>query len=443
MNYVSRGLSEAFLAGPWELEALVDRAGRALGRRPRWLRPLVRRIMAAFAAGGRPRRVELCEFLEHDERLLAIVFDHNEDAPPITFCKADTPHAMTPAWGAPTTWTAPALTTVGELAGWLDISPAQLDWFADCKRLERLVASEKLRHYRYRWLAKRGGAVRLIEVPKPRLKTLQRRVLHGILDLIPPHAAAHGFRAARGVTTFVAPHVGRRIVLKMDLSNFFPSIAHARVLAVFRTIGYPEPVAKVLTGLCTNTVATDVCLAAPVADGRQHTRMLNAYGRAHLPQGAPTSPALANLCAFRFDGRLAGLARAAGADYTRYADDLVFSGDEALARASDRFHHYVASIALDEGFVVNNRKTRWMRQAARQRAAGVVLNVRPNIARTEFDILKATLHNCVRHGAASQNRDGHADFRAHLAGRIGWVATLNPDRARRLRELFARIGWDR
>lgn len=245
----------------------------------------------------------------------------------------------------------------------------------------------------------------MIEVPKPRLKALQRRVLHGILDLIPPHAAAHGFRAGRSVTTFIAPHVGRQIVLRLDLRNFFPSIGQARVAAVSRAAGYPKPVAKKLAGLCTNTVATDVCLSAPLAREHERLRLAEVYGRAHMPQGAPTSPALANLCAFNLDCRLAGLARAADATYTRHADDLLFSGGKALARAAHRFHHHVAAIAWEEGFEINTRKTRWMRQGVRQHAAGVVLNVRPNIARAEFDALKATLHNCVRYGAASQNRD--------------------------------------
>src|SRR6202034_1577966 len=77
----------------------------------------------------------------------------------------------------------------------------------------------------------------------------------------------------------------------------------------------------------------------------------------HLPQGAPTSPALANLCAYRLDCRLAGLANAVGAAYTRYADDMIFSGDEVLERAARRFHIHVCRIVLEEGFEVNTRKS--------------------------------------------------------------------------------------
>jgi hypothetical protein len=130
-----------------------------------------------------------------------------------------------------------------------------------------------------------------------------------------------------------------------------------------------------------------------------------------------------------------------GACYTRYADDLAFSGEEELERCARRFQVNVYRIALEEGFEVQTRKSRFMRQGVRQQLAGIVLNTRPNVARAEFERLKAILCNCVRHGPQYQNRDGHPDFRAHLRGRIAYVEMLNPARGRRLREWFSRIAW--
>lgn len=160
-----------------------------------------------------------------------------------------------------------------------------------------------------------------------------------------------------------------------------------------------------------------------------------------MPQGAPTSPALANLCAYRLDCRLAALAAALGGCYTRYADDLAFSGGPELERGARRFQVLVCLIALEEGFEVRTRKSRFMRRGVRQQLAGVVVNAHPNVRRDEYDRLKAILHNCARHGPASQDRDGHPDFRAHLLGRIAHVAMLCPGRGRRLREWFDRIEW--
>jgi hypothetical protein len=99
-------------------------------------------------------------------------------------------------------------------------------------------------------------------------------------------------------------------------------------------------------------------------------------------------------------------------------------------------------IALEEGFAVNARKTRFMRRGVRQQLCGVVLNDRPNICRDEFDRLKAILHNCITHGPHTQDRAGRPDFRGHLLGRIAWVERLNPRRGANLRAWFARICWD-
>jgi hypothetical protein len=101
----------------------------------------------------------------------------------------------------------------------------------------------------------------------------------------------------------------------------------------------------------------------------------------------------------------------------------------------------VGAIALEEGFAVQHRKTRVMRRGVRQQVTGIVINVHSNVARDRYDVLKATLHNCVRHGPDAENRAGHDDFRAHLAGRVAHVAMLNPARGVRLQALLERIEW--
>lgn len=315
-------------------------------------------------------------------------------------------------------------------------------WFADLKGLGYKTKRTQLRHYHYRVLTKKSGAIRLIEAPKPHLKELQRQILAGILDKIPAHPSAHGFIAGRSVKTFLLPHVAQRVVLKMDLQDFFPSITGVRIQTFFRVAGYPESVADLLGGICTNAVPREVwAVAASDVDRMQLQEARMVYTRPHLPQGAPTSPALANICAYRIDCRLTGLARSAGAEYTRYADDLAFSGGEVFERGVERFSTHVAAILLEEGFNVNHRKTRIMRQGVRQRLAGLVTNQRMNVVRTDFDSLKAQLTNCVRLGPESQNRTDHPRFRTHLDGRIGWVESVNPAKGQRLRAIFDRVAW--
>jgi RNA-directed DNA polymerase len=426
-------LARSLLAGEPTVAALTERASRTLGKEWRWVRALVRRYAQHFASGSRPRRAEVIHFLRTDEGLQQAFWKHG-DALKIEDWLASQ-QEMLPVPAA-SEWAVPKITSEGDLADWLGLSISDLNWLADLKRLCARNKEQKLQHYHYRVCLKNTGSIRLIEAPKPRLKAIQRKILAEILECIPAHPAAHGFVKARSIKTFAAPHAGRRIVLRMDLCNFFPSIRGGRVQALFRTAGYPERIADLLGGICTNAGPRDVWKSAvgsvdPVA--LHELRQL--YAWPHLPQGAPTSPALANLCAYWVDRRLSGLALAAGAVYTRYADDLAFSGDEGFERSVERFATHAAAILLEEGFEVHHRKTRIMRQGVRQYLAGVVANQHVNVVRADFDRLKATLTNCVHHGTTSQNRAEHPAFRQHLAGRIAFVEMINPQKGMRLRRI--------
>lgn len=349
---------------------------------------------------------------------------------------------MQPA-AAAAQWEVPAIESVSALAQWLGTDVNYLRWFADLKGLGYKSIRPKLRHYHYRILAKESGNIRLIEAPKQALKKLQQRILTGILDKIPVHPATHGFAKGRSIKTYIAPHVGRRVVLRMDLRHFFNTFRAARIQAFFRTLGYPEAVADLLGGICTNATPRDVWKEIDSISNRVQTwETRKLYGRPHLPQGAPTSPALANLCAFRIDCRLAGLAKSAGARYTRYADDLAFSGNAEFEKRVERFSTHVAAILQEESFAVNYRKTRIMRQGVRQRIVGLVANQRPNVPRNDFDRLKATLTNCVRRGPQTQNHDAQPDFCAHLEGRVSFVEMINPIKGKRLRRVFDQIRWE-
>lgn len=437
---ILRNLASAFLAGPWSLDGLIQRGVLACGRGKGWLRRLAGRVLEAFAEPARLGRDELARFIEADPAFVRAWA--RESWHPRKPFQARQIFWVIPSM-AQSPWPVPPLPTSGALAEWLNLNPAELNWFADCHGREADVPTGRLRHYTYQWLSTRSGKRRLLEMPKQRLKDIQRRVLHEILDRIPPHDAVHGYRRGRSVATYTAPHAGQRIVLHLDLRDFFPSIRSSRVHALFASAGYPSAVARLLTGLCTNIVPAEVWKDSPRTERNpSELAKRRLFGSPHLPQGAPTSPALANLCAYRLDCRLAGLARSVDANYTRYADDLAFSGGRELERGARRFQVQVCRIALEEGFEVHTRKTRFMRQAVRQQLAGTVLNVHPNIGRKEYDLLKAILHNCARHGPESQNREGRNNFQEYLAGRIAYVRMINPSRGQLLRALFERIRWD-
>lgn len=430
----ARALARAMLAGAHREDALAARMAACLEARPPWLAALAQAM--ARVPGEVWRRLDVVDLARRVEAHEGFAEAWAGPLRPEARRWLLRPPDDLPA--APGGLQRPHWATVGALARGLGLTPAGLwrltlptDW-----QRRRPLAQQ---HYRQALVPKRAqdAGWRLLEVPEPHLRAVQRRLLDQLLNGLPPHAAAWGFTPGRDVVQHAALHAGQGRVLRLDLSDFFSTVRAARVHALFKTLGYSTAVARALTALCTTAVPEAWLRTEPRLGWPQRQRLRDA----HLPQGAPTSPALANLCAFALDARLAGLAQAFGARYSRYADDLVFSGPAALpVRAITA---WVEAIAADEGFVVNARKTRSQGVAQRQSVCGIVVNQRPNLARTEFDRLKAILHRCVVDGPAGQNRDGHADWRGHLQGRVAWAARLNPARAEKLRRLLDRVDWAR
>ena len=406
---------------------------------------LARRIVKKFGAGKRPRVRQVAAFLDGSAAFRRVMLNpprtESGDEETVVVVEwdvelGDEEAAMIPASGAPESWNVPEITTLGELRDWLGLEEEALHWLRADWRADH-DARGRLPHYRFHWIPRRGRTPRLIEAPLPLLKRVQQRILHGILDAIPAHPAAHGFVKGRSTVSFAQPHVGRRCVLRMDVQDFFPTIRRGWVVRIFMSAGYPESVAEALASLCTTRTPSAVLGAAELAwETRQMLR------ERHLPQGAPTSPALANLCAFALDSRLAGLARKFDAEYSRYADDMLISGGESFRRNAKRCEVLVGGILLEEGFTAAHRKTKIMPSSVSQRAAGLVLNAHPALPRRERDVLKAILTNCIRHGSESQNRSALPDFRAHLQGRIAHASHVSATSGEKLQVLFDAILWE-
>ena len=434
---VAEAMAVAFLSGPWHLRSLLARGDVALDAGGEWLRAV------AFDVMQRWKEAPL-----HDARALTrFIVTHD------AFLDAWSRHEI-PARVAhhfpfhpemrPSRWPVPTLHTPGDVAAWLELSAEELTWFADVAAAGRHRRREVARHYTWEWVARGERLPRLLEAPKQRLKGLQRRVLREVLAKLPVHDAAHGFVAGRSAVTHARLHTGKAVVARFDLRHFFTSVATARAFGVLRALGYTHEVSAVLLGLCTTRTPPAVLKRAPVPDDangevlNQRFFMLRALEAWHFPQGAPTSPAWANLCAWWLDARLAAYAKSNGLTYSRYADDLVFSGD---ALSMLQLSTMVDTVARDEGFRVNHEKTRVLRQSARQEVTGIVVNARTNVSRADFDALKALLHRCEKKGALSQAPGELADFRAELEGRVAWVARLNPQRGEKLRAQLRRVVW--
>ena len=440
-----RRLAEVLLKGEWSQSGLVASLEAARdGHRGKWPAQLASAVWQQF--GRRflpPLQRELVDFLAKSG-IARRISKRRRSSDGTTIVERMDPvrvpvAAMDAVPDIPWASELPQIRSASELAGWFGITCGELDWFASLqwRQLDRIP--EKLRHYRCRWRSRRGRRPRLIEAPKSRLKELQRLLLDNVLARIQVHPAAGAFRRGVSLIDCLRPHSGKRFVMKLDINDFFPSIPYSLAMGLFRTVGFPETVARLLAGICTHATPSDV-LDAGIDRLRESTRWHRFRSR-HLPQGAPTSPLLANLCAFHLDRRLTGLANKFEATYTRYADDLIFSGERDFERSQSRFRTWALAILIDEGFTIQQRKTRCMPAGGSQRVCGLKLNEKPNIDRCEFDQLKAILFNCTRFGPASQNRDRIPRFREHLLGRIAWVSQVNPKRGAKLARLFDRIEW--
>lgn len=447
-------LADACLSQEARLHDLMNSMRRVLGKKHPWVPALCQHLLAQTGPDFHHyTRHEMAALILAD-RSFSLARDANGAVPAIRHYCLDAPiPPQAPAWLAGIGL--PVLPNAASLAAWLHRPLGELAWFADQWRTSTHLPDQLL-HYRYRWLAKPAGGMRLIEMPKLRLRMMQRQILHHILNRVPPHPAAHGFRPGHSCLTHASLHCGQRVVLRMDLKDFFASIPAARIHALFVKLAYPETVAGLLARLCTNRTPDHVLRQIPEnamsplssamhADrqsGQAHNRFICQSLRSrHLPQGAPTSPALANLCAFRLDLRFAALAKSLNARYSRYADDLTFSGGLQLETALRQLVPQVGAIAQEEGFVINFRKTRIMRQGQRQRVTGMIVNAHPNLSRPDYDRLKAMLANCIRYGPESQNRQHHPDFRAFLHGKVAWASMVNPARGGRLAVLLGQIVW--
>ncbi|MDP1827002.1 MAG: reverse transcriptase family protein [Archangium sp.] len=275
---------------------------------------------------------------------------------------------------------------------------------------------ERVSHYLAFAIPKRSGGERVIHAPKKRLKRVLRQVNALLVDKLPVHGAAHGFVKGRSVKTNAEPHVGRAVLVKLDLKDFFPTVTFARVRGLLIALGYGYPVAATLAALVTESERQRVELDGQVC--------FVPIGPRVCVQGAPTSPGLCNAMVRRMDSRLTGLAKKLGFTYSRYADDLAFSGDDVaqvqvlIQRASRIIH--------TEGFVVNGEKTRVMRRGGAQRIAGVTVNSVLGLSRKQRRLMRAEAHHQKTKGATPEQQ-------AALTGRLAWLQMLNPAQAAKLR----------
>ena len=197
--------------------------------------------------------------------------------------------------------------------------------------------------YREFTIPKRSGGERLITAPLPSLLLIQKWIYNNILKQVSIHKCAHAYTENKSIISNCKVHLNSKEYLKLDLRNFFPSIGFNRIILMFNKLGYSKRVSYYLAKLCT-------------LDG-------------NLPQGAPSSPSISNIITRKLDNRLFALAQQFELKYTRYADDIIFSGNKINIKLRD----YVMGILSDEGFILNHSKTRFYKNDVKTIITGISL----------------------------------------------------------------------
>jgi hypothetical protein len=269
----------------------------------------------------------------------------------------------------------PRIVAIHDLAVLTGVSARCLWW----------LASETPSSYETFSLPKKSGGTRLIRRPTGQLLHVQRWILRNILDRLHTAPSSFGFERRRGLRHHAEQHSGARAVLTLDIKDFFPTISIAQVTHVYRVAGYPSSAGSVLARLCTHNGV--------------------------LPQGAPTSPRLANLVCRRLDSRLSHFARRRGMVYTRYADDMSFSSSSASELAKAR--PFVAHIVRDCGFRLNEAKSRLVGPRGRKTVTGlVVADNGVGVGRHQLRELRARIHHAHRlpNGLHTTSLQGWLDY---------------------------------
>lgn len=282
------------------------------------------------------------------------------------------------------------------------------------KEQNKYFGNERNEYHTF-FIPKKNGGKRMIEAPSDRLKSFQLWIKENILDKINVSTNARGFRKNYSILDNAKEHVNKDLVINIDLKDFFPSITYNRIYKVFAYVGYTNEVAHLLTQLCTNKENV-------------------------LPQGSPASPVISNIVALKLDKRLSSLANKFNCSYTRYADDITFSGCIGIKNMLLT----VEKIIIEEKFSINDAKVRLQYKNQRQEVTGLIVNekiaVSPNIVK-EID---NAIYYCLKFGVASHMQKIGCDksfYKEHLYGLAYFIKMINKEMGEYYLSKLDDISW--
>ncbi len=285
------------------------------------------------------------------------------------------------------------------------------------KSFKNIINNSDKMYYRFD-IPKKSGGKRIISMPDKELLIIQKKIQEKILDNVPVHNNAYGFVKNKSIIDNARVHLNKEKILNIDLKDFFPSIHRGRVFYIFKNI-------------CKYDNNTSYCLTK-----------LTTF-RNSIPQGAPTSPVISNIVSFMMDVRLSKLAEKFNIDYTRYADDITFSGKKENINKS--LLKIVSNIIEECGFHINENKTRFASNAGRQEVTGLIVNNEEiSIPNNYLKSIRQELYYVKKYGLKEhRERVGFKNkyYKDHLLGKILFVRQINKEKGEKLLDEFNSIKW--
>jgi len=319
----------------------------------------------------------------------------------------------------------PILLSVKDVAKAMNITVAEIRFLAYSRK------NSKTSHYKRFKVAKKSGGFRLISAPMPRLKKAQHYILEHILNKVNMHPKAHGCVLEKSILSNALPHVNKGVVINQDLKNFFPSITYNRIKGVFKSMGYSEQVAVIFALLCSEPKILDVSLLGENYFAQQ--------GHRFLPQGSPCSPAISNIICKKMDYRLDGLASKYGFTYSRYVDDITFSGDKEQFSKITSILNYSKKIVKSESFTLHSDKLRLMKRHQRQEVTGVIVNEKPNINKKSLKRFRALIYQIEKDGIKGKSWNGGLNVLAEIDGFANFIYQIDKEKGKIYKERVSNI----
>ena len=318
-------------------------------------------------------------------------------------------------------------------------SPRHLELILGITNLKSIIDNRQF-YYQYYQIKKRSGnGFRQIVVPFDNLKAIQEYINSEILSKVSIHESAKGFACGQSILQNALPHKNAPAILNLDLAKFFDTIPEWRVYRLFKSLGYAKNLSVDLAKLTTVQLPDEYIMKFSESEMKSYRRLVK-NGEAVLPQGAPTSPSLSNLILQGLDKRLSALAMKLNVQYTRYADDITFSGDLANLPKIKLLRH----IIKDEHLNINWQKVGIYKKGRKQLVTGLTISNDVHVHRTFKKNIKKHIYCCIKFGVENHKKHLGIDlgyYKEWLLGKIYFIKSIEPKAADQMLADFNKISW--